>query len=598
MKRLTRTLPLILAALLQLLPLLRNIVTSPAAGSSFAIILRWGIGSAAALETVDAVSGATNFFAGPSNYVGTASVYFTNNLTLTVKTSGDGGALCTLTSSTATNVLSNGQTTTNSMPTGLTFKFIDRNTGNSSFTNVYCIISGTPTQIGTNAFHVYLFYQAGVLPVDGDFKIAIQAASSGSAPTITNQPASLTNNVGSNVTFTVTAGTAPLSYQWYFNTNTALLNATNTSLSLTNIQLTNAGTYSVIITNTSGSVTSSFALLTVWQPPVITNQPVNVTANVGSSATFSVTNGGTAPFKYQWYFNTNTALLNQTNASVTLTNIQLTNAGTYSVAITNSAGSTNSSYALLTVWQPPVITNQPVSLTNNVGSSATFSVTNGGTAPFKYQWYFNTNTALLNQTNASVTLANIQFTNAGTYSVAITNSAGSTNSSYALLTVWQPPIITNQPVGYTNMAGCSRTFSVGASGVPALGYQWRLTSTGLTGAAAATLSLTNILTSQAGAYTVVITNSAGSVTSSVANLVVTNPPPPAVTGGVVKSSGAFQFTFTPVVGLTNTVLTNGTLFGGTWNVFTNLPPSASASPITLTNLSGSANLFYRVMIQP
>ena len=512
MKRLTRTLPLILAALLQLLPLLRNIVTSPAAGSSFAIILRWGIGSAAALETVDAVSGATNFFAGPSNYVGTASVYFTNNLTLTVKTSGDGGALCTLTSSTATNVLSNGQTTTNSMPTGLTFKFIDRNTGNSSFTNVYCIISGTPTQIGTNAFHVYLFYQAGVLPVDGDFKIAIQAASSGSAPTITNQPASLTNNVGSNVTFTVTAGTAPLSYQWYFNTNTALLNATNTSLSLTNIQLTNAGTYSVIITNTSGSVTSSFALLTVWQPPVITNQPVNVTANVGSSATFSVTNGGTAPFKYQWYF--------------------------------------------------------------------------------------NTNTALLNQTNASVTLANIQFTNAGTYSVAITNSAGSTNSSYALLTVWQPPIITNQPVGYTNMAGCSRTFSVGASGVPALGYQWRLTSTGLTGAAAATLSLTNILTSQAGAYTVVITNSAGSVTSSVANLVVTNPPPPAVTGGVVKSSGAFQFTFTPVVGLTNTVLTNGTLFGGTWNVFTNLPPSASASPITLTNLSGSANLFYRVMIQP
>lgn len=82
MKRLTRTLPLILAAALQLLPLIRNIVTSPAAGSSFAFILRWGIGAGAALGAYDAHSAATNYFTSPTNFTGTVGVPFTNNITI------------------------------------------------------------------------------------------------------------------------------------------------------------------------------------------------------------------------------------------------------------------------------------------------------------------------------------------------------------------------------------------------------------------------------------------------------------------------------------------------------------------------------------
>ncbi len=427
MKRLTRTLPLLLAAALQLLPLLRNIVTSPTASSSFAIILRWGIGSAAVIGAYDAHSAATNFFAAPTNLVGTVNSPLTNNLTLTVKTSGDGGALCTLlTNSVVAAVVLSNQTTTNGMPPGLTFKFVDRNTGSSSLTNVYCVISGTPTKVGTNAFHIDLTY-SGANPIAGDFTFAILAASGGSVPTITNQPTSLTNTVGNN-------------------------------------------------------------------------------------ATFSITNGGTAPFKYQWYYNTNTALLNQTNASVTLTNIQLTNAGTYSVAITNSAGFTNSTYALLTVWQPPVITNQPVSLTTIAGGSASFSVVAGGVPALAYQWNFNTNSALLDATNSSLALTNLRASQAGTYSVTITNTAGITNSIFA-------------------------------------------------------------------------------------TLVVTNPPPPPITGPAA-SSGNFQFTFTPVVGLTNTVLTNGTMSGGTWNVFTNILPPTTATPIVITHSPGIPSLFYRVLVVP
>ena len=213
----------------------------------------------------------------------------------------------------------------------------------------------------------------------------------------------------------------------------------------------------------------------------------------------------------------------------------------------------------------------------------------------------NTNTSLLNATNTSLSLTNIQLTNAGTYSVIITNSSGSVTSSFARLTVWQPPVITNQPVSITALAGSSPTFSVLAGGVPTVSYQWYFnTNTVLVGATGNSYGLANIRASQSGNYySVVITNNAGSVTSSVAQLVVTNPLPAAFAPTApVIGGGKFQFSFTPVVGLTNTVLTNGLLVGGTWNVFTNIPPPATATPLTISNLTSFTNLFFRVMVMP
>ena len=169
------------------------------------------------------------------------------------------------------------------------------------------------------------------------------------APSITAQPQSQIVSPGSNVTFTVTAsGTAPLAYQWLFN-NTNLAGATTNFYIVINAQFTNAGNYSVTITNLAGSINSSNAVLTVSNlPPGILTNPAAQSVFVGGSATFSVTATGTAPLFYQWRFGgTNLAGAN-TNA-YSLTNIQLTNAGNYSVVITNFAGSITSSPALLTV---------------------------------------------------------------------------------------------------------------------------------------------------------------------------------------------------------------------------------------------------------
>src|SRR6266850_2888259 len=82
----------------------------------------------------------------------------------------------------------------------------------------------------------------------------------------------------------------------------------------------------------------------------------------------------------------------------------------------------------------PVITNQPSSLTNIAGTTATFSVGATGTDPLHYQWQFNT-ADLTDKTNASLVLTNVQTGNMGNYSVVVTNVDGAVTSVVATLTV-------------------------------------------------------------------------------------------------------------------------------------------------------------------
>jgi hypothetical protein len=97
--------------------------------------------------------------------------------------------------------------------------------------------------------------------------IAMQIIPVAVAPTITQQPQSVSTNAGANVSFSVSAtGTAPLSYAWRFN-GTNVSGASQNVLSLTNVQSAVAGNYSVLVSNSAGSVTSTDAVLTVFTPP-------------------------------------------------------------------------------------------------------------------------------------------------------------------------------------------------------------------------------------------------------------------------------------------------------------------------------------------
>src|ERR1017187_9087783 len=260
-------------------------------------------------------------------------------------------------------------------------------------------------------------------------------------PSIDFDPQDQSALVGQDVSFSVQAsGTAPLSYQWYYNTNTVLTNATDSVLSLTNVQLTDAGGYSVMVTNGNGSITSAVARLTVNLPvaPSIITQPQDQ-ANIlpGATATFSVIASGSDPLSYQWYYNTNTLLTNATDAILTITNVQPANGGSYSVVINNQAGSVTSSNAFLTVNTSPVapvFNSQPASLVVLAGSAANFNAVAGGTAPISYQWSKN-GTPIPGATSSTLSLSNVQTADDGSYTLTATNNVGSVISNPAQLTV-------------------------------------------------------------------------------------------------------------------------------------------------------------------
>ncbi len=176
------------------------------------------------------------------------------------------------------------------------------------------------------------------------------------------------------------------------------------------------------------------ALVTALNPPALVVPPQNSSAISGSNITLAVTATGSAPLTYQWRFNGND-LPGQNNAALLLANVQPTQAGSYSVRVSNAVGQVESASVTLTVLSPPSITASPQNRTDFAGGNSTFSVTATGTAPLGFQWLFNDINPLSGRTNSVLTLTNVQLGQAGSYRVAVSNSAGSILSAPASLTV-------------------------------------------------------------------------------------------------------------------------------------------------------------------
>ncbi len=268
-------------------------------------------------------------------------------------------------------------------------------------------------------------------------------------PQIVTPPQNQTNLAGSDFTYSVVAtGAEPLTYQWRKHPNpsvptfsvTNLPGATNALLILANVQPPNF-LVSVVVTESGGlSVTSSTAWAFVLVPPRIVVQPTDQTRELGSGYTNRVSATGSS-LSYQWYFSNdfgNAPLPNKTNSSLIITNLQTTNAGYYSVTVTNAYGATTSWPAHLSVvWFPPAIAVQPTNQALHIGSTFTCSVIVTGTPPLSRQWWFN-DAPLASKTNVTLTLTNVQATNDGKYYLTVTNLWGSTTSRVARLELLLP----------------------------------------------------------------------------------------------------------------------------------------------------------------
>ena len=378
-------------------------------------------------------------------------------------------------------------------------------------------------------------------------------------PTITTQPQNSTVTTGQTATFTVAAtGTTPMTYQWMRNA-TAISGATSTSYTTPATSSSdNGSSFTVMVSNSAGSATSSAAILTVSssgvqsESPQITAQPQSATVTAGQTATFSVTATGSAPLSYQWLMNS-APISGATSASYTTPATTTGDSGeSFTVTVSNSAGSVTSSAASLTVdsstqSQTPQITAQPQSATVTVGQTAVFSVAATGTAPLSYQWMMNS-TAISGATSASYTTPTTTMSNSGeSFAVKVSNSVGSATSNAATLTVKAAmPQITAQPQNATVTAGQTATFSVTATGTAPLSYQWMMDSTAISGATSASYTTPATTTSNSGeSFSVKVTNSAGSATSGAATLTVNGATlPAAATPTFSLAAGVYSSTQT------------------------------------------------------
>jgi len=138
--------------------------------------------------------------------------------------------------------------------------------------------------------------------------------------------------------------------------------------------------------------------------------------------------------------------------------------GTNIVILTAADPSGNQSYSTNQIVVQdqtlPLILSQPQNQTNLVGAVASFSAIATACTPLAYQWFYN-NSVLTNQTNSVLTLASVNLTNAGNYSVTVTACGGSTNSAVATLTVFNPAPMINGAI-----ANVDGSFTLNLAGAP------------------------------------------------------------------------------------------------------------------------------------
>ncbi len=275
---------------------------------------------------------------------------------------------------------------------------------------------------------------------------------------------------------------------------------------------------------TGSAVTLSLADFSLVGPPYLVTQPAaSSSATLGGSLTLVAAAGGN-PASYQWQYSADGGaayadIPGATSASHAIATVAGSDAGFYRLVVTNAAGSAASTPAQVSVTSEtvaPSIQTPPAGATLLVGATHTFSVVASGTAPLAYRWQVSTNggadyTDIPGANGPSHTIAPVALTDDAVYRVVVSNTAGSLPSSPATLVVQAAPVITVPPVGALLPDGSAYSLSVGATGTPAPSYQWRLNDVDIPGATSANLPLT-LSAAASGAYTVTVTNAAGSAT--------------------------------------------------------------------------------------
>ena len=244
-----------------------------------------------------------------------------------------------------------------SVPPGMTFRALGSSgagTVSGPINTSTVQLSGTPTTAGT--YVISIIGWRGANGTSDQHRASYTVTVTGStnaAPTITTQPTSRTVAAGSPASFTtVVTGSPTPTLQWFKN-SVAVPGATSELLTFASATLADAGSYTLVATNSQGSVTSNAATLTVTggaiSPPSLSAQPANIAQVVGTAASLSVVASGSPTF--QWRKN-GTNIPGATGATLAFAALTAADTASYDVVLTNATGTVTSSAATVVVATP------------------------------------------------------------------------------------------------------------------------------------------------------------------------------------------------------------------------------------------------------
>ncbi len=274
------------------------------------------------------------------------------------------------------------------------------------------------------------------------------------APAVTEQPIGVTVEEGQGAAFEAAAAGVPTpTVQWERSTNagstwTNVTGATSDRLTVASAKTSESGQeYRATFKNVAGKATSEAALLTVRKSPAILKQPASKTVDEGASAIFEASASGFPAATVQWEVSIDggtdwSPIAGETFDRLAIEDVNVGENGyEYRAVFKNAAGEAISEVATLTVQAPALVTEQPASMTVEVGQSATFEAAASGFPTPTVQWEASSNggttfSAVEGATSDQLTIADTKASESGDeYRAVFTNVAGKATSGVATLTV-------------------------------------------------------------------------------------------------------------------------------------------------------------------
>ncbi len=381
-------------------------------------------------------------------------------------------------------------------------------------------------------------YQVFVRGSCGDYLSDPAVLSINDKVSILTQPSGDNKCIGENVRLSIVSGNDTDSYQWkkngiilsdgghYLGSNTANLN-------ITDLDLTDAGVYSCLVTGSCNSLNSGLADLTVNETTQINIHPLSQNVNIGDPASFSVNATGDN-LSYQWiqdgiHLADNLAINGVNSAVLQISTVESDDEGAYTVNVTGTCENSISDPALLSINEPTLLITSPSDQILCEGQAAMFRVEAEGT-DLKYEWRKNGNPVseitgkISGAKTNTLTVLSTGIQDEGVYTCRVSGKGGTVNSGAANLVVNQITVITDQPdAEQVKCTGESAFFTIQATGDD-LTYSWEkdgiplVNGGNVSGAESDILSLSSMSIANSGIYRCLVTGTCGNIISESSTL--------------------------------------------------------------------------------